>query len=357
MALLEDLAQRGRSQGIHLVLASRDVTGVEALSAEFTLRIALPKARHILADTNLAAELIPRHHAVVNADSGAPSANRIVRLPDAGDRTRWQALQSELFALGGPELEPPRLFDGDVAPAFPLLPTTPPDFAKEGAVALLGETIDVLGRPATLRLTRSPGRNLAVVGTRTAEACAILSAAGRALACQHEPGSADFYVASFDSDATLYAKTLFEEVPGAHWCDSSSFVDLLGGLLVSKRPTYLFLYAVDAASAVLAERRGPGEPTGHELLRTVLRHGPQRRTHTLAWWRSVARLRDDLGGAGAHLDAIGAWVALDVHGPELAPLSAQPGGPVWYPRPQRGLFFDRALHRVPEILIPYEAEL
>lgn len=375
VSLLEDLARHGQSQGIHLVLAGQDVTGNEAgppvaaparlrvvppsrpLWAEFTLRIALPKARRILAETNLAAELIPRHHAVVNADSGTPSANRIVRLPDGGDRKRWQALQAELFTLRGPESEPPRLFDGDAAPAYPLLPTTPPEFAKEGAVALLGETIDVLRRPATLRLTQSPGRNLAVLGTRTAEACAILSAAGRALARQHEPGGADFFVACFDSDATVHAKVLFEELPGASLHDASSFVDLLGQLSASTRPTYLFCYAVDAVSSVLAARRGPGEPTGHELLRAVLNRGPQRRTHTLAWWRSVAGLRDDLGGAAAPLDAIGAWVALDVPGPELAPLSAQPGEPVWYHRPQRGLYFDRATHRVPEILIPYEAEL
>ena len=59
--LLEDLARRGRSQGIHLVLASQDVAGIQALwgrgaiVAQFTLRIALPKARRILAETNAAA--------------------------------------------------------------------------------------------------------------------------------------------------------------------------------------------------------------------------------------------------------------------------------------------------------------
>ena len=50
---------------------------------------------------------------------------------------------------------------------------------------------------------------------------------------------------------------------------------------------------------------------------------------------------------------IGAWVALDVHGGELAPLAAQPGGPAWYPRPWRGLYFDRSVHRTPEVVIPY----
>src|SRR5690606_12666612 len=92
VALLEDLARRGRSQGIHLVLASQDVAGIEALwgrpslIAQFTLRIALPKARRLLADANTLAEEIPRYHAVVNADSGVVQANKVVRLPNASDR-------------------------------------------------------------------------------------------------------------------------------------------------------------------------------------------------------------------------------------------------------------------------------
>src|SRR3954453_15779158 len=75
VTLLEDPARRGRSQGIHLILASQDVSGTEALwgrpalIGRFTLRIALPKARRILADDNLAAAVIPRFHAVVNAES------------------------------------------------------------------------------------------------------------------------------------------------------------------------------------------------------------------------------------------------------------------------------------------------
>ena len=59
-ALLEDIARRGRSQGIHLVLASQDVSGIEAfwgrpaIFEQFVLRIALPRARRVL-ETELAA--------------------------------------------------------------------------------------------------------------------------------------------------------------------------------------------------------------------------------------------------------------------------------------------------------------
>jgi hypothetical protein len=102
-------------------------------------------------------------------------------------------------------------------------------------------------------------------------------------------------------------------------------------------------YALDAAGAAYRDR-----------WRSLLTDGPEQRIHVLGWWRSVPRLRDDLGGPGARLDTIGAWVALDVQGPELSPLSPQPGGPVWYPRARRALFFDRSVHRHPEVIIPYE---
>jgi S-DNA-T family DNA segregation ATPase FtsK/SpoIIIE len=344
VSLLEDLARRGRSQGIHLVLASQDVSGIEALwgrsalVAQFTLRIGLPKARRILADTNLAADVIPRFHAVVNADSGVSTANRIVRLPDASDRTTWRALQEKLWHARPEGLEPPRLFDGD---AVPTLPSFEPG-AMSGAV--LGETIDVRPRPAVLRLPRAPGRNLAVIGTRTAEACAILGAAGRSLAASGQP--ARYSIVCLDDDASSAAGLLHAALPGARWYDADTAPDLIAAVgdelaeAPADEPHYIFGYAWDA-----------GHLTG---LRTVLTRGPERRTHVLGWWRGVSRLRDDLGGVGARFDAVGAWVALDVHGSELAPLSPQPGGPAWYPRPHRALFFDRSVHRAPEVMIPYD---
>jgi hypothetical protein len=359
--LLEDLARRGRSQGIHLVLASQDVSGIEALwgrsglIGQFTLRIALPKARRILAENNVAAEAIPRYHAVVNADSGSAAANRIVRVPAASDRDTWGELQHRLWEQRPDSLTPPRLFDGDAVPVL----ARAPDFLRLEAggppaepVALLGETIDVHARSARLRLPRAPGRNLAVLGTRLSEACAVLGAAGRSLAHQYPPGSARFSVACLDPDALEPARQLRTVLPGdtpwspAAWAELDGFADLLAAAEEpDPRPHFLILYAVDAATArqsVKADR-----------LRRILHSGPERHLHVLGWWRGVGRLRDDLGGPGARLDAIGAWVALDVHGSELTALYPHPGGPAWYPRPWRGLYFDRAVHRTAETIIPY----
>jgi DNA segregation ATPase FtsK/SpoIIIE, S-DNA-T family len=347
VTLLEDLARRGRSQGIHLVLASQDVSGIEALwgraglIGQFTLRIALPKARRILADNNLAAAVIPRFHAVVNTDSGVSGANRVVRLPDAGERLAWRGLQRRLWHERPDGCEPPRLFDGDAVPRLPdayrpsgrVPGAGEPVGSSPGAV--LGERIDVTARAARLRLGRMPGRNLAVLGTRTDEACDILAAAALSLAAQ---GPAHFSVVCLAPDAERAAARLVAELPESDWYDADDLPDLFD-VPSDGIPHYVLGYALDAAK---------------HSFRTLLNDGPAQRTHVLGWWRSVAALRADLGGPGARLDSIGAWVALDIQGADLGPLCPQPGGPAWYPRQRRALFFDRSVHRVPEVIIPYE---
>ncbi|MGC4853403.1 FtsK/SpoIIIE domain-containing protein [Micromonospora sp. DT4] len=367
--LLEDLARRGRSQGIHLVLASQDVRGIEALwgrpalVAQFALRIALPKALRILAERNDAAQSLPRWHAVVNAESGMVEGNEVARIPAASDWETWSGLQHRLWRMRPPDAAPARLFDGDAIPRL----TEAPDFraleaptdgrAPRNPVALLGEIIDVQARSAALRLPRAPGRNLAVLGTRVDEACAVLDAAARSLARQHPPGTARFSIACLDPDADGIARALYDDLADdAAWYDEETVGELMtetaDGLSSTGSPHYLLLFAVDAAAGALAARTG--RRTGLEQLRRILHDGPERRTHVLAWWRGVARMRADLGGPAARTDQIGAWVALDAHGGELgASLYPGTGGPDWYPRPWRGLFFDRAVHRTGHVIIPY----
>ncbi|SNT09301.1 FtsK/SpoIIIE family protein [Asanoa hainanensis] len=357
VTLLEDLARRGRSQGIHLVLASQDVSGIEALwgraglVAQFTLRVALPKARRILAETNLAAETIPRFTAVVNADSGVPPANQVVRVPDASDRTTWRALQHALWSRRQSGSQPPRLFDGDAVPSLP--PSGGP------GAAVLGETIDVGARPAVFPLTRAPGRNLAVLGTRATEATAILSAAALSLsvvdrqerqAAGEQPDPAGeagpplFSVVCLDDGVLPAATALCAALPGGRFFDRSTVADFVASLDSSPGPS---------SQHVVIGFAWDARPPGIDL-KPLLSRGPEQGIHVLGWWRTVARLRDDLGGPGSRTDAIGGWVALDVHGPDLSPLSPQPGGPTWYPRERRALFFDRSTDRAPQVIVPYE---
>ncbi|GAB3645283.1 FtsK/SpoIIIE domain-containing protein [Glycomyces tarimensis] len=346
--LLEDLARRGRSQGIHLVLASQDIAGIEALwgrpslVAQFTLRIALPKARRVLAENNHAADTVPRFHAIVNDESGVSGANRTVALPNAGHAAAWEPLQRRLWEARRADNTPPALFDGDHVPD--LTSVVPP---RE--TAILGQTIDVAARPAELALHRAPGRNLAVLGTRTAEAADILATAALSLA-RADHVAVDLCCLEPDAAAGALSLAAALETEGAEvtWHDSLAQTCKDWEQRADGALRLVLLYAVDAGSARL-------DAAGSAALRAMLLDGPERHLHTLGWWRSVPRLREDLGGFSARFDAVDAWLALDVQGPELAPLSPASGGPAWYPRLRRGLFFDRARHRAPHVVIPYNA--
>jgi DNA segregation ATPase FtsK/SpoIIIE, S-DNA-T family len=358
--LLEDVARRGRSQGIHLVLASQDVSGIEAfwghsaIFEQFVLRIALPRARRVLAELNDASLGLPRWHAVLNHESGITHGNEIVRIPDAtgkGSVDEVQRVLHETYAEARPE---PRLFDGSRSPRFSELLADLP--AGDSPRALVGQCIDVAGSAAVIGMPDAPGRNLGVFASVGREAVHVLGAAAASLAGQHPAGALDVVIAPLVAEAAEPAERLVKRVTGAgqhtETIDLDGLRDRLEALAqdvgerlagrAPRRPVALVLYAADAADTTL-------DRAGTEALRKILHFGPETGVHVLGWWRSPARLKALLM-MGASPDDIGAWVALDVQGSEVQPLV--PGMVVtWSPRPGRGLLFDRAQHAQPEVVI------
>ncbi len=375
VALLEDVARRGRSQGIHLVLSSQDVSGIEAfwgrpaIFEQFVLRVALPRARRVLAELNDVPLSLPRWHAVFNHESGMKHGNEIVRIPDATTPGTLDKLQRELWRRRGNEPEP-RLFDASRSPRLAdltrgarLQASALP--AGTARIAVLGQLIDVQGSAATVPLGATPGRNIAVVSSAVRDGARVLGAAALSLAAQHEPGAARFTVADLAPEAAGPAGELIERLRAlGHDVDR---VGLEGfGPLVARsatdvtarltgvgdadgvRPHYLLLYGVDAASAVLDQKDPDTFRSGLDSLRQLLRGGPETGLHVLGWWRSVQRLRAVLM-MGAGVDDVGCWVLFDVHGADLGTLA--PGMVSWSPRPDRALMFDRFSQQRPEVLI------
>ena len=117
--------------------------------------------------------------------------------------------------------------------------------------AVLGERIDVAARPARLRLGRMPGRNLAVLGTRTDEACDVLAAAALSLAAQ---GPAHFSVVCLAPEAEPAAARLVAELPECDWYDAADLSELFE-VPSDGIPHYVLGYALDAAAAT---RRSSG---------------------------------------------------------------------------------------------------
>ncbi|MGH3569030.1 MAG: FtsK/SpoIIIE domain-containing protein [Pseudonocardia sp.] len=375
-ALLEDVARRGRSQGIHLVLASQDVSGIEAfwgrpaIFEQFVLRIALPRARRVLAELNDATLDLPRWHAVINHESGIKYGNDVVRVPDAtakGSVDEVQRVLHESYHAGRAE---PRLFDGSRAPRFvDLLPgggygdTAGAGRGTAGGPprALVGQCIDVPGSAATVALPAAPGRNIGVLGSAAQDAVRVLGAAAGSLAGQFPPGAVDVLLAPLVAGSAAPAAALAEIFDAAgHTCETVALdgfrarletlatdvtARLSGG---PRRPTFVVLYGADAADPVL-------ERTGVDAMRQVMRFGPEADVHVLGWWRSAQRLKTLLT-LGASADDLGCWVGLDVQGSDLGLLA--PGMLVhWSPRPGRGLVFDRAQHARPEVVIVASLDL
>ena len=371
VTLLEDVARRGRSQGIHLVLSSQDVSGIEAfwgrpaIFEQFVLRVALPRSRRVLADLNDDALTLPRWHAILNHESGIRHGNETVRVPDATGKGTLDAVQAELWRRRPVGLAEPRLFDAGRAPRLAdLLATSGVGIGGRGApVALLGQMIDVAGSAASVPMVATPGRNVAVISSSVADASSVLGAAALSLAGQHTPDGARFTLAALAPEAEEPVDALARRLrAGDHQVDTVA-LDGIGALIgelaaqVSSRltgassrgePHYLLLYGVDGASGVL-ERKDPDTfKSGLDGLRQLLKGGPETGLHVLGWWRSVQRLRAVLT-MGAGVDDIGCWVAFDVQGSELGSLA--PGLVSWSPRPARGLVFDRYTQQRPEVLI------
>ncbi|MEC3975172.1 FtsK/SpoIIIE domain-containing protein [Amycolatopsis sp. H20-H5] len=361
--LLEDIARRGRSQGIHLVLASQDVAGIEAfwgkpaVFEQCTLRIAMPKARRVLAEANNAAVTAPKWHAVLNHDSGVAHGNQLVHVPDASTKNVFVKLQHQLWERYADSFARPRLFDGAHSPVLEQFPAFNDLKPTPKPRALLGQSIDVTETACGADLPSSPGRNVAVLGAATAEALSIMESATRSLARQYQHGSVEF-VLSCPVEACLPAvNELLERLRGeGHQARlvedlAATTAEIADGLSTLEGSKILLLYGIDAALPKL-ETKAIGQPkSGLDQLRILLKQGPGHGVHTIGWWRSIARLKDTLGFGGT--DDIGTWAALDVQGNELAPFAA---GQVvhWSPRPGRALFFDRTTHGAPEVIIPFQ---
>ncbi len=293
-------------QGIHLVLASQDVSSIEAfwmrpaIFEQFVLRIGLPRARRVLTESNDATMHLPRWHAVVNHESGMRARQRdrsASRTPPG--RAPWTRCSAGCFELrvGGA-----RQNRGcSTAAARPR-----PRRAARGAcsapatepLAVVGQCIDVAGSAATVAAARGPrpqhrrhrhGRHDAVRVLGAAAACRWASSTTSAEARlrarpargrrrRPRPQSSHRRLAGHDVatvrlDGSRADAEQLAEVVGAGWPERRPL------------PVYLVLYAGDAADTALEK------PRQTEALRKVLRFGPEVGVHTIGWWRSPARLR------------------------------------------------------------------
>jgi hypothetical protein len=370
-SLLEEVARKGRSYGVHLILASQSVSGIEALMlkgstifGQFGMRIAMAGGGGVLDVVNNAADSLPIGQAVVNTAGGVQSGNQRVRFPDA-DPVGLTRLRHRIWDLRTPGSAPPGLFAGYAEYRVEEDPTiarlTP---AVRRRTAYVGRAVDV-GLPAVgLTLDATPGRHVAVLGTSTVGAD-VLSAAVHGLAKQHEPGTATFLLAGLAATAD----DVVDDCAAALKAGGHSYeeLDLVGyreavvrlGSAEGEygRPggkaTYLVVFGADVGTGVLRQPHTGSRRTGLDDLRAVLRDGPMRGVHVLGWWRGVRRFTDDLGIGGK--EDVAGLVALNVRGSDLVGAGFGEAVRDWTPRENRALFLDRSEDRA-ALLVPFVRE-
>src|SRR5262249_58497171 len=121
--------------------------------------------------------------------------------------------------------------------------------------------VGVVGGSARLARPRAPGRTLAVLGTQTDEACAVLGAAAISLSRQFRPGEARFSIACLDPDAEPAADAAFASLAALspRWYDQDSVTELLADVAADLHgPHFLLLYAVHAVASRVAAHGANG---------------------------------------------------------------------------------------------------
>ena len=353
VGLLESLARKGRSYGIHLILASQTVLGVEALYAkrdsifgQFPVRVALPGGGDVLEPTNDSAAGLPLGTAVVNTAGGLGGPRgatrgheRVVRFPDPhADKEALSDLRHKLWGGRDPESAPPRIFAGYAHQHLADDPTYRAALAGRAGrpAALVGRVIDVNLSSAAFPLDASPGRHLAIFGSQAVGA-EVLQAAALSVAAFHAPRTARFVISSLVAEGDELAKDLAVEI-GHRQEVVSVGASGLAEQLVLETPSYLVVFGMDAAS--------PGTlPT----LRQVLREGPSRGVHLLSWWRGLRRFTEETGGSAGREDVAG-LMFLNVPQQDVTLMIGKPVE--WQPRPNRALLHDRQADKS-TVLVPF----
>jgi S-DNA-T family DNA segregation ATPase FtsK/SpoIIIE len=364
VALLEEVARKGRSYGVHLILASQSISGIEALYAkgqsvfgQFGMRVALSGGGGLLDVLNNAADSLPIGQVILNNTGGTADGNRRAKFPNS-DSQSLLMLRHRMWQMRTPGWPPPAMFIGYAEYTIDD-DKTPVDIpvSRRRKVAVIGRKVNVGLSTAAFPLDSSPGKHLAVLGTSLVGAD-VLSSIAIGLSRQHDSGTASFFlanlVATTEDEVEDLAVRLREAGHVVETFDLGGYKNRLrelseSGPLERGHGAYLFIFGADAAGSIL-KQKVKGEPsTGLDNFRTVLRDGPAKGVHVFGWWRGVRRLSDDLGVN--HKDDISGIVALNVRGNEVGLMIGE-SNLRWDPRHNRALLIDRQ-ENTKELIVPF----
>jgi S-DNA-T family DNA segregation ATPase FtsK/SpoIIIE len=392
IVILETLARRGRAVGVHLVLASQTLSGIETLApkersifGQFPWRVSLKteasESEAVLGRQNTeAAQLRFRGEIVLNREYGDPTHNRRGVVAYA-DEDLLDELRHVLWEKAG-RPQPPRVFyaarpsdpDGLTAALQRVLSDARP--GDDSRYALLGLPVDVDPAPVAFGLTADPGRTLAVLGDGRDDAFGTLGAVVWSLAAQHVRGGAEFAlldalggeVGSPETTLLAEAAEAYDHPVSRHKGSAvgralsdlarvvddriAAGVDRLGAdqldqPAAARRTIYVLGIGLHRAARLDQYDDTGFAPT--DALRTLVREGPLVDVHLIGWWNSLRVFTEHVGYEFTPL--VGGYVFL--RAPE-ADVQGVLGPYVRYaPQLHRGLFCDLSHGGRPVPVVPF----
>lgn len=336
---LEHLARAGRSAGIHLVLATQTLRGVdlpEALLSQVGVRVILKNAEDdwpkVLANDNKGPSTLQRGgQAIVNTEFGQTRGNKEVQIARAATEGE---LRYRLRELRGRPITAARdlhVFDGgSVAPL-----EGSPELARLIAAPLASATRSrrpaalrlLVGEPIAMRAThalalhRVSAANVLILDRDSAHAAATLVAMLVSALAQHAPATLqidlfDFGEPTLEDDDPSPFDALAEAFNGMlRLHGPADLATMFAGnkdALENARDApalrrLVILFGLHRARSLWrdAPRQTVGEPLP-PILEELLQRGPESGIHIIIWCDSFANLQKALSGG---LDTLGLGVA------------------------------------------------
>lgn len=319
--LLETIARKGRAYGIHLLLASQGLSGIDALWSkqesifdQFKLRLCMEtsasESTKILGrDNEAAGELRERGEVIVNRVAGATSGNERAQVAYASEDARG-AVRLELWNRRPIGSRPPRVIVGEqYAASNGALRAWPPVGPRAAPVAA-SIRVDRLWHEMDFR--SELGRHLAVLGEGDAAAQGTLQVVSVGAALRTP--MAAFELVGQPTQELLALQTALEQI-GARTTHRTTadfraaLPTLRDELALGGQPTYYVLFEGDQLGRLDEEVEDYTPLQG--IFAGFLRDAPTRGRHVIGWWRSPSMLETQLGFDGDSLIAARALLQVD----------------------------------------------
>lgn len=340
--LIENIVRQGRACGIHMVLASQTVAhGAAMMGREgqiypaFPVRIALQNTLQesyatFVQGNDAAAKLRVRGEAVINVNYGAIDSNQKLSVAFAEPnammelRKNWckRDVSSKRIPMVFSKNDDYRLMDSVEAikkwRKNTIQVNAPP-------LLLCGQLISVSRKTVAVRMSNDAGRNVAILGSgdgerKAADALPLNYAIGLienmaiSLALQHPNGNARFFLINgLETNVSNYNGVShwirlmerfgfpIETIQAKH--APSFFVNLANKIKTTpdmEDAYYILALAMDRCAG-MSESAG-SDPfnivTGASAFQEILKSGPPKGVHTIAWWSNVAMYKEHIGFNG-----------------------------------------------------------